>query len=83
MATNVLTSLYIVKYQYNNTTGCCQEKPMNTTIELVSLIQRERLQDAAQSRLARLAECARLCRTAPANLLDRFARILRRTPEFC
>ncbi len=56
---------------------------MIPTSELVPLIQRERDRQAAASRLAAIAECARRCCTAPAGLLDRVARALRQAPQAC
>ena len=54
---------------------------MNSTPELVALIQRERLQSAERGRLARVAACMKsCCSTAP---LHRLMLALRLTPSTC
>ena len=54
---------------------------MNTTPELVALIQRERERDFEHDRLARIAACARAC--CNPTRIDRLARALRGTSAAC
>jgi len=54
---------------------------MNTTPELVALVQREREARIREDHLARLAACVRDC--CDPTLLDRLARALRGTPATC
>ena len=49
---------------------------MNTTPELVALMQRERERNFEHDRLARIAACARAC--CNPTRIDRLARALRR-----
>ena len=54
---------------------------MNTTPELVALIQRERELDIEHDRLVRIAGCARAC--CNPSLGGRLARALRLAPATC
>ena len=54
---------------------------MNTSTELVRYVQLERTAQIAQSRLERLADCARACRDASTGLIDRLSRVVRLTPQ--
>jgi hypothetical protein len=56
---------------------------MLSSPELVNLIQRERIQEADRSRLARIARFARRCCEAPSSAIDRLARSLRRPASQC
>lgn len=52
-------------------------------LDHVQAIEFERTRRAARSRLERIALCARDCCSAPANLLDRIGRALRRSAHPC
>jgi hypothetical protein len=56
---------------------------MLSSPELVNLIQRERVQEADRSRLARIARFARRCCEASESSLERLARMLRRPASQC
>ena len=53
---------------------------MHATPELVSLIQRERERDIDRDHVARIAACARACRSASVSLATRIARAVRVSP---
>ena len=63
MTNSILTSAYIVKYQYGGNT-LTEPRSMSDqlpTREHVALIQRERERTITNDRLARLAACSRAC----------------------
>jgi len=81
-AGRVLTTIDIVKYQCSTRRhGSEARSTMNTTPELVALIQRDREQHIQRDHLARLAACANAC--CNPSLINRLARALRGSPADC
>jgi hypothetical protein len=87
---NLLTDVYIVKYQYSNTAAEPGRPAMYLTAflaeELGRIAQDDRLAAADKSRLARLAACSRPERPerpAAASLLDRVVLAFRPEPASC
>ena len=51
--------------------------------ELAVALQRDREHQIAESRLSRIAACARACDDAPTGLIERLVRAARPAPEVC
>jgi hypothetical protein len=75
-----LTAIDIVKYQYRIAT---RSYAMYPSPEFAIALQRERDRQVAESRLARIAACARACCAAPAGLLQRIVRVVRPIADSC
>ena len=54
---------------------------MNSSPELIALVQRDRERHIEQDRVARILACARAC--CSTSLVDRVARALRLSPASC
>jgi hypothetical protein len=54
---------------------------MNSSPELIALVQADRERHIAQDRVARILACARAC--CSTSIVDRVARALRLTPTSC
>jgi hypothetical protein len=56
---------------------------MNASTDLVHFVQLERTARIQRSALARLAACARACRSASTGVVQRLVRIVRPAPQSC